>query len=295
MSSLSAAPDTLATPTPADLTITPRDRRFGRDVRQDRWWAGGDPVATAFYNALSVTVPRGEAFFIEAVKAHRAGVPPKLEREIRAFVQQEIMHTREHVAFNRKVEEAGYDIAPLEQAVIDALAMTRGRPAIVDLAATMVLEHYTAILAQMILTDKDSFGRLDGDWAELWRWHAIEEIEHKGVAYDTWLHATRDWSRWRRWKLKSMMMLIVSWHFWGKRIAGMLHLLEQDGITGWTARRRVAWFMLGRPGVLRRLALPWATFFLPGFHPWNEDDRALIGRYDSAYADAKLADEAVPA
>ena len=72
--------------TPADLTITPRDRRFGRDQAQNRWWAGGDPIATAFYNALSVTFPKGEAMFIEAVKAHRDGVPPKLDAEIKAFV-----------------------------------------------------------------------------------------------------------------------------------------------------------------------------------------------------------------
>src|SRR5689334_19503496 len=52
--------------TPEDLTITPRDRRFGRGMKQARWWMGGDPVATAFYNALSATFPKGEAFFVEA-------------------------------------------------------------------------------------------------------------------------------------------------------------------------------------------------------------------------------------
>ena len=50
---------TSSTKPPADLTITPRDRRFGRGQTQSRWWLGGDPIATAFYNALSVTFPRG--------------------------------------------------------------------------------------------------------------------------------------------------------------------------------------------------------------------------------------------
>ena len=80
--------------TPADLTITPRDRRFGRGMTQSRWWMRGDPIATAFYNALSVTFPRGEAFFVESVRAFRDGVPPKLEREINAFIKQEVMHSR---------------------------------------------------------------------------------------------------------------------------------------------------------------------------------------------------------
>ncbi|MFN5783075.1 MAG: metal-dependent hydrolase, partial [Novosphingobium sp.] len=73
-----------AGPTPADLTITVRDERFGRDKRPGRWWLGGDPVATAWHNALSATFPRGEAMFIESVKAFREGASPKLEAEIRA-------------------------------------------------------------------------------------------------------------------------------------------------------------------------------------------------------------------
>src|SRR3546814_4307871 len=74
MSSLSRSP------TPADLSITPRDMRFGRDDRQGRWWLNGDPIASAFHTALSGTFPRGEAMFIEAVEAHRDGVPARLAR-----------------------------------------------------------------------------------------------------------------------------------------------------------------------------------------------------------------------
>ena len=79
--------------------------------RPTRWWLNGDPVATAWFNALSATFPRGEAFFIEAVKAHREGAPPQLAEEIRSFIIQEVNHSREHVAFNRIATEAGYDMA----------------------------------------------------------------------------------------------------------------------------------------------------------------------------------------
>jgi uncharacterized protein len=284
-----------ANKTPADLTITPRDRRFGRGMAQMRWWLGGDPVASAFHNALSVTFPRGEAFFIESVKAFRDGVPPKLEQEIKAFVLQEVMHSREHLSFNSRVTDAGYDISNLEQVVVDTLALTKGRPQILNLAVTMALEHYTAILAQQMLTDPKAFAGADPEIADMWKWHAIEEIEHKGVAYDTWLHATRDWTRGKRWRVKAIMMLIVSHRFWTKRWAGTLELLAQDGITGWKAKARLAWYLVGTPGPLRRLFLPWAAYFMPGFHPWNHDDRALIGKYDSAYAAANLPKEALAA
>jgi uncharacterized protein len=281
--------------TPANLVITPRDRRFGRDMEQKRWWLGGDPVASAFHNALSITFPRGEAFFVESVKAFRKGAPPKLVAEIRAFVQQEVMHSREHLSFNKRVTDAGYDIAHLEQVVVDSLELTKGRPEILNLAVTMALEHYTAILAHQMLHDPKAFEGADAELADMWRWHAIEEIEHKGVAYDTWLHATRDWSRWKRWKVKAIMMLLVSKTFWTKRWAGTLDFLSQDGITGWSAKRRLAWYLIGTPGPLRRMIVPWLAFFMPGFHPWNHDDRALIGKYDSDFAAANLPKRAVAA
>jgi hypothetical protein len=274
--------------TPVDLTITPRDRRFGRALAQKRWWLGGDPIGSAYHNALSITFPRGEAFFVESVKAFREGANPKLTAEIRSFITQEVMHSREHVSFNKRVTDAGYKIDHLEKVVADSLELTKNRPQILNLAVTMALEHYTAMMAHQMLRDPKAFMGADPELSNMWKWHAIEEIEHKGVAYDTWLHATRDWSRWKRWKVKTIMMLIVTKNFWTKRWEGTLDLLAQDGITGWKARMRLAWYLVGNPGPVRRLALPWLAFFMPGFHPWNHDDRALIGKYDSDFAAANL-------
>lgn len=275
--------------TPADLTITPRDLRFGRARRPDRWWLNGDPIATAFYNALSVTFPKGEAFFIDSVRKFRDGTPPRLAAEIQAFIKQEVIHTREHVAFNRHVTDQGYDTSRLEARVDNEIALTRDKPAIGSLAATMCLEHFTAILAHELVADPRHLAGGDGEAADLWRWHAIEEIEHKSVAYDTWLHATRDWPRFRRWWVKTLVMLITTRKFLVGRWIGMLDLLAQDGLTGWRVKARVLAYAFGRPGMARKVMGAWLTFFLPGFHPWNHDDRALIGRVDSEFAMARVA------
>jgi hypothetical protein len=276
-------------PTPADLTITVRDERFGREQKPGRWWIKGDPIGTAWHNALSATFPRGEAFFIEAVKAHRDGAPPKLAEEIRAFVKQEINHTREHIAFNRAATDAGYNLDAIEKRVIENLELTKNRPAILNLAVTMALEHYTAMMAQQFLANPKHFKNAEPETAAMWRWHAVEEIEHKGVAYDTWLHATRDWTRWKRWKVKSLMMLIITYNFLKNRWADTLALLAQDGLTGWKVKAKLGWYLVGTPGVLRHIFPAWCAYFLPGFHPWNHDDRALIGKYESDFADARMA------
>jgi len=274
--------------TPADLTITPRDRRFGRDGAQDRWWMGGDPVATAFYNALSATFPKGEGFFVESVRKFREAADEKLAQEIKAFTTQEVMHSREHVQFNRRAIEAGYDLTALEERVEWRLSITRAKPPIVSLAATMCLEHFTAILANQLLSNPRHLAGSDAESAAMWRWHAVEEIEHKGVAYDTWLHATRGIPRGKRWKIKAKVMLFVTRNFIVDRTRGTLELLRQDGITGPKAWGRMLWFAWVRPGIMRKIFGAWLAFFLPSFHPWNHDDRALIARAESDYEAARL-------
>ena len=272
---------TTTLPTPADLSITPRDRRFGRQAAAPRLWHGGRVEATAIYNALSTTFPRGEAFFVESVRAFRDDAPPKLAEEIQAFTTQEAIHSREHDAFNKRAAEAGYDLTALEAQVEKRLAVTRGKPPIVSLAATMALEHFTAILAHQLLAERRHLEGGEQEAADLWRWHAVEEIEHKGVAYDTWLHATREWPRTKRWKLKARVMLYVTRNFVVDRTAGALELMRQDGVTGLKAWRILLWHLWIRPGMFRKIAGAWLKFFLPGFHPWNEDDRHLLGAYAS--------------
>src|SRR5688572_29102264 len=200
-----------ASVTPVDLTITPRDRRFGREARPARWWHGGDPFATAFYNALSATFPKGEAFFVEAVRAHREGAPPKLAEEIKGFTTQEAIHSREHASFNKAALDAGYDLKPLEDQVQRRLDFIRSKPSIAALASTMALEHFTAIFAHQLLADPRHLAEAEAQ--AMWRWHAIEEIEHRGVAYDTWLHATCHWPRFKRWKVKANVMLLATRNF----------------------------------------------------------------------------------
>jgi len=273
-------------PTPADLSITPRDRRFGRETATPRLWHAARVEATAIYNALSSTFPIGEAYFVESVRAFREGAPPKLAEEIKAFTTQEAIHSREHDAFNKRASEAGYDLSKLEARVEERLAITRSRPPIVNVAATMALEHFTAILAHELLKNPSHLDGAEPEAAELWRWHSVEEIEHKGVAYDTWLYATRGWPRFKRWKVKARVMLLVTRNFVVDRTAGSLELMRQDGVTGLRAWALLLWYLWVRPGMFRKIAGAWSKFFLPGFHPWNEDDRYLLRAYEASVADA---------
>ena len=80
------------------------------------------------------------------------------------------------------------------------------------------------------------------------------------------------------------MMVVITKNFVPHRIRDTLDLLEQDGLKGWKVKARVLWYLFGTPGVLRRLIPAWIAYFLPGFHPWDQDDRHLIAQAEAGLA-----------
>ncbi len=181
-----------ASHTPADLVIHPRNLMIGRGQTMMRWWNGGDPVATAFYNGMSVAFPLGEAFFIDSVRKFRDAAPADQQAQIDAFIKQEAAHSREHIHFNKQVHEAGYEVESIEADLAEQLAKAREFPPVINLATTVALEHFTAIIAHAALKSDRHFKGATSDAARLWKWHAIEEIEHKAVAFDAFLAATEE-------------------------------------------------------------------------------------------------------
>ena len=274
--------------TPAEHELIIRDQRFDRDHKTPRWWHSNDPVATAWYNSVSASLPRGEAFFIDTMKMFRDDLPPKMAAELRTFCKQEINHTREHVAFNRMAQAHGYDVESIDQGIHTMLALTEGRPKEFNLAITIALEHFAAMISHHLLADPRYLEGADPVAADIWRWHATEEIEHKGITYDVWLHATRDWSRLKRYKVKTLMALLITKKYFGNRIKDAIGLLEQDGFSRREAKWKLYAFLWWKPGMMRRMFWEWSKILTPGYHPWKLDDRALINLPDSPYADAAL-------
>ena len=261
--------------TPADLTIQPRDVAFGRNETFDRWWLGGDPVATAFYNALSVTFPQGERFFIEAVRHYRDRTSGKLQAQIKAFTQQESVHSREHVAFNRQITDHGYDISAMEERERKLIEIDKRFPPAMQLAATAALEHFTAIMAHAVLANPGHMDGAKSEAARLWRWHAMEEIEHKAVAYDTYISAVKGGPI-GRYLLRTWVMFDVTLIFNIEIGLNIRDFFRQDGINKPASWWRLLTYLLVKPGLFRHIAGAYLAYYRPGFHPWQVDDRDLL-------------------
>ncbi len=256
-------------------TITVRDRLFDREQGLKRWYMAGDPVATSFLNAHSAIFPAGEKLFIDSVRHFHDSVPRQLQAQIVAFVRQEAAHTREHAAFNAQLEAGGYDPADLNARTSREDSLIRRRSPIAQLGSTMALEHCTALLAHQFLADPRHLEAAPAEVQAMWRWHAVEEIEHKGVAFDTFMFVSRDWSRLRRWTFRTAVMLEATWKLLKLVALNMNSLFAQDGLSGFGVWTRTLRYLTGPGGVLLAMMPGWLRWFAADFHPWNEDDHQL--------------------
>ena len=272
---------TSQTKTPQELDIQRRDYQFGRDNPHPRWWMGNDPIATAFYNGLSALFPLGERFFMDSVKSFRHATDGKLKEQVADFLFQEAMHTREHVVFNKMATDAGYDIKKLENRAGAILGYARKKRAIYQLAATAALEHFTAMLAHAVLADPRHFAGAPEEARQMWEWHAMEEIEHKAVAFDTYMAALKKWPGFVRWALRSIVMFVATILFIYAVIANTRDLFKEDGINTGKSWRRLFGFLFFEPGLLRKVMKSYFSYYRPGFHPWEEDDRGLLAKAEA--------------
>ena len=265
--------------TPDDVIVRPRDIRFEVSGVGSGHWFGGDPVGTAVLNALSLTFPDGEKLFMDAVRHFRGKVSGKHAEDVRQFLAQEALHSREHHALNAHIDPVRYPVADVLACVRERIAFTRSRGPYAMLLSTVALEHFTSMMADMHMQHRGLFAAADPQIARLWRWHALEETEHKAVAFDVFLAATRHWSPVKRYLLRCWAMAYITWHFTRNIASHAAHLLQADGFGRDEARRAVRRFLWREPGLFRRGWRSYIAWYRPGFHPWDLDNRAALATW----------------
>jgi len=277
--------------TPADVKIPPRDIHFDVDAAKSGHWLGGDPVGTAVFNALSLTFPDGERMFIDAVRHYHGEVGGKLAEDVKGFIAQEAIHSREHHQLNQLIDRNRYPVDEIEAAIRERVAFARSRGPMRMLISTIALEHFTAMMADAHARHKDLFDDVDPGIERMWRWHAVEETEHKAVAYDVFLHATRHWPAWKRYVRRTLAMALITYFFTRNISHYAARLLEADGYSYQDALKAVKAYVWRRPGLFSRNAKTYFAWYRAGFHPWDEDNRALVAEWKAEFD----ADAAAPA
>ena len=258
----------------SEMTIPGRKMTFA--FRLDdipRYWNDNDAFKSTFMNALSCLFPEGERMFMEAVRAHQHRIhDDQLNEQIKGFIKQEAIHGNEHALYNDYLKKWGYPIDKINRfEKREKVWLKKWIPAAHRLAITCALEHFTAIMANQVLTDPRATEGMHPQFKELWRWHAIEETEHKAVAYDVYQQAVG--SYW----LRVLTMIQVTIMFCLRTSIYQAVFLWKDGQlfnpkTWWQGIR----FYFLRPGLVRRILPEYLDYFRRDFHPWMHDNRELL-------------------
>ncbi|MEY4764869.1 MAG: hypothetical protein RI907_1542 [Pseudomonadota bacterium] len=258
---------------------------FGLDQDIPRHWVGGDAFKTRFFDAMSTLFPAGEKFFIVSVRAFKDQITsPKLATEVRDFTRQEAQHSLVHRQFNDRLKAQGVDVdainAELEQSLfVDIPKVTTPTQ---RLAATSALEHLTSMMCTCFFERKDLLAACDPRVRAMYAWHAIEEVEHKAVAFDVLVDVAKA-GYFRR--NISMLAVSIGFPFTVARI--MNHMFEVDGFSRWQRAKLWAkglWWFWGPKGLFPATLGYYFAYYKPGFHPWKQSEMPSYGDWVENYA-----------
>lgn len=234
-----------------------------------RHWCGRDAFRTAFFNALSMSFPVGEQYFIDSVrngfKALPAHEQARFKAETQGFIGQEATHRRIHGLFNEHLRRQGLvnAWAPRLQA---RNRLMEGADPRHGLAITAANEHFTAILAEWMLGHPAWLDGSEPRLKTMWLWHSAEESEHKSTAFDLYRALGGDHA-WRiRW-FRRMTVLFV-----GDVLRQTVDNLRRDGtLWKWRTWKSAAGYLFGRRGLVRRTFGPWRRYLRRDFHPSQQE------------------------
>jgi predicted metal-dependent hydrolase len=260
-----------------------RNLDFGLTPDLPRHWHGGDPYITHFFNGLSLMFPEGERFFMDTVRHFQDRITdPQLREDVRGFLGQEGIHCREHRRYNDMLAAQWYPVEAIEGFVRLGIMVAWLFPCAWQLALTCALEHFTAAFTDGVLRDPRMLRDAHPAFARLWRWHALEETEHKSVAFDVYQTISPGLTGYLR---RVLVMMFTTVGFAVQVLVHQSWLLHHDGML-WRvrARRRARRYLWKDPGLLRGGLQHYLSYYRRDFHPWQLDNSDLVERWKSHYA-----------
>ncbi|RYY79692.1 MAG: metal-dependent hydrolase [Moraxellaceae bacterium] len=250
--------------------ITVRRLDFNPQLIKRHFFANS-PLMSHLLTALSSTFPIGEQFFVHSVRNVRDRITDEqLQAEITAFIGQEAMHSKAHTEFNQAWRRDDYQLDSFQAWLAKHDVRIKKAPYKVQLAITSAFEHFTALLGGYILNHPELLETLDDDAVKLWVWHAIEEIEHRAVAFDTYQTLYGDL------KLRRQVMQAVTTSFASLTLYGTQRLFWQDK---WKSLPKVGGNLRGLYLVTKMLVqlIPeYLSYYKKDFHPSDIDHSKIL-------------------
>lgn len=252
--------------------IQPRRMDFQFDEDLPVYWFDNSQFKSILLTALSCTFPEGERFFVRSVRHYQPTIrSEKLKEEVKGFIGQEAHHGNEHEVFNALMQRKGVPTAKVEKFVHDGVRwQAKHLSPERQLAKTCALEHFTAMLAELMLEHEDFFEGMDKNMLPLWIWHAVEESEHKSVAFDVYQEQVGNY-----W-IRASEMAVTTLEFTGFTLFHYFQLRAgMNDKRDWKSIRDGWNWLIGTPGFLRKLGPAYLAYYKRDFHPAKRDKRHL--------------------
>lgn len=245
-------------------------------------WNGGDAFRSAFFNALSMSFPLGEQYFIDSVRAGLRALPASTQAqfatEVQGFVGQEATHRRIHTLFNKHLESMGF-FNQLEVRAARRLQANAHRDVRVHVAATAATEHLTAIFADWMLHHPEALEGAEPRLQTLWLWHSAEESEHRSTAFDIY-QALSGHMEWR-----TRIFHYITLTFLADVTRQTIRNLWHDGSLFRLSTWRSGWrLLMSRDGMFRGNYRQWRAYKDASFHP-RQQDAGLSQRWLAEHGD----------
>jgi len=241
------------------------------------YWFANDPFRTRFFDALSLTFPEGERFFIESVRLYREHIQDEnLQQKVKDFIRQEAQHGIAHDRMNQQMIAQGQPVEKFTHMLRQRFqGLLKNQSPAYCLALTAASEHLTALMAECFFGDKATMQEVNPYVRALLAWHAIEEMEHRDVAFDVMKIANVDEKTRKKALLVASVMMLI---FNSYRTNAMLK------VDGFSRVQRVKLFAQGLPwffgkqGTLSKMKSQYLDWFKTDFHP---SQHAVIAQYDT--------------
>lgn len=242
-----------------------------------RYWFAGDPFLTRMFDALSLTFPDGERYFIQSVRLFRDQIQdPDLKQRVADFIRQEAQHGIAHDKMNQVMKDQGMPVDQFIQRLNKIFKFElKYRSPQYNIAMTAAAEHLTALMAETFYGEKDTLKDAHPYVRALFAWHAIEEMEHRDVAFDVMQQVGNVPELTRK-----MALVLTTGLMFGFTLYRANVMLRYDGfsrIQRLKMNARGLKWLLGKNGKLRKMKPQFQDWFKPDFHP---SQHPIIAHYD---------------
>lgn len=232
-----------------------------------RFWFDGDPFITRMFDALSLTFPIGERYFIQSVRLFRDQITdPDLQNRVTDFIKQEAQHGIAHDKMNEIMKKQGMPVDQFIKYLGEHFDyVLKNRSAQYNIAMTAAAEHLTALMAETFFSKKSTLANTDPYVRALFAWHAIEEMEHRDVAFDVMKQVGEVPESTRAFALAFTTFMMFGFTLYRTNV-----MLKHDGFNRLDriklARKGLPWFF-GKKGTLSRMKSQYLDWFKKDFHP----------------------------